>query len=52
MTTRDAEGDHPGIKAPKGVTFTITNAKLYVPAKLQNYMLLYQLKMIVNCYSN
>ena len=30
MTTRDAEEDNPAIIAPTGVTFTITNAKLYV----------------------
>ena len=30
MTTRDAEEDNPPIIAPLGVTFTITNAKLYV----------------------
>ena len=31
MTTKDAEGDNPAINAPTGATFTITDAKLYVP---------------------
>ena len=31
MATRYAQGDKTAIIAPTGVTFTITDAKLYVP---------------------
>ena len=31
MTTRHAQGDNTAIITPTGATFTITNAKLYVP---------------------
>ena len=31
MTTRDEEGNNPAIVVPKNATFSITDAKLYVP---------------------
>ena len=31
MTTRDAEGDNPVINTPIDATFTIFDAKLYIP---------------------
>ena len=48
MTTRDEEGDNPGIVAPSGAKFKITDTKLFVPvvtlSKENDTKLLEQLK--------